>query len=308
MQVVDRIYPNIAIHAQASGRHSTTDPPLAQLPPILHDILEPDPGEFWIGGDFSGQEVWIGAAESNDTLLLNQLQQGWDSHTLALCDGLGWSYPKFRDEPTKDTEWLHRCGLSKTSFARWRRWFKACRLSLSYGKKPQFVYLIPGSLQLGITPAKGEQIARRYLAKHPALEPYWERLENQINKHGIVKSFTGRRRILYDKGDKRKREGFNGPMQQGGTDILNLTICRVCNAFPESRYVYGVHDSFWFSFPKMWGKLVSTRPITFLEMQKEAQEEENNVKVSKVQKIVMEPFMINGHECSIPVDWKFRGL
>jgi len=286
MQVVDRIYPNIAIHAQASGRHSTTDPPLAQLPPILHDILEPDPGEFWIGGDFSGQEVWVIAAESNDIPTLESLRLGHDTHTLALCDAMQWEYPTNCTKPGTDTVWLKSYGIEDT-FIQWRKWFKSCRLAMNYGKKAQLLYLVPGSTQLGITPAKGEQIARRYLVKHPALEPYWERLENQINKHGIVKSFTGRRRILYDKGDKRKREGFNGPMQQGGTDILNITICRVCNAFPESRYVYGVHDSFWFSFPK---------------------EEENNVKVSKVQKIVMEPFIINGHECSIPVDWKFRGL
>lgn len=287
MNVVDRIYPNIAIHAQASGRHSTTDPPLAQLPPILHDILEPDPGEFWIGGDFSGQEVWIISAEANDIPTLEVLNKGWDSHTIALCEGMDWPTPINCKDPDKDTIWLSSIGLTQQKFKKCRKWFKSGRLAMNYDKQPRFLYLVPGSLNLGITQQQGEKIGNRYLDKHPALKQYQERLKEQINKHGIVKSFTGRRRILYDKGDKRKREGLNGPMQQGGSDILNITICRVCNTFPESRYVYGVHDSFWFSFPK---------------------EEKNNVKVSKVQKIVMQPFMINGHECSIPVDWKFRGL
>ena len=284
--VIERIFPSIGIHSQATGRHSTTRPALAQLPPPLHDIMTPDPGTFWVGGDFSGQEVWVGAAESGDEPLLEQLRNGWDTHTLALCDGMNWPYPYNRKEPKKDAQWLTERGLSLEQFNLWRKWFKACRLAMNYGKKPEFLYKIPGSLALGITQAKGITIAHRYLDKHPSLRRYWERLEEQINKHGIVKSFSGRRRVLYSKGDARRREGLNAPMQQGGADILNMTIVRVIKAFPQAVYKYGVHDSFYFSFPLPQDNL--------------------NEMIEEIKKTIMQPFTINGYDVIIPVDWKVR--
>lgn len=293
-RVVDRIYPNINIHAQATGRHSTTKPALAQLPPPLHDIMTPDEGTFWIGGDFSGQEVWVGAAESNDNVLLEQLRAGYDTHTLALCDGMSWDYPDNKYTPLEDEQWVnHYCGSVSTAKL-YRKWFKSCRLAMNYGKLPEYLYKVPGSLALGITQSKGITIAYRYLDKHPALKRYWEKLEEQIKKHGIVKSFSGRRRILYSKGDARRREGFNAPMQQGGADILNMTIVRVLSKFTQARYVYGVHDSFWFSFP--------------LPGEDDPNYAENiHFLIKEVQETINQPFTINGHAVTIPVDWKTRG-
>lgn len=278
--VEEKIYPNIAIHAQASGRHSTTNPPLAQIPEALHGIFVPDDGEFWLGGDFGGQEVWIISAESGDTPTLDALYNGWDTHTLAVCDGMGWDYPQDKVRPSADVRWLSELGLGDT-FAKWRKWFKAARFAMNYGKKPEYLYKVPGALQLGIDQQKGVSIAHRYLDKHPALRAYWDKLAKEIQEYGIVRSFMGRRRILYSRGDQRRREGFNGPMQQGGSDILNTTIVRVCSSIPEARYVYGVHDSFWFAFPH-----------------------ESYFKVPEIQKIISQPFTINGYECPIPIEWK----
>lgn len=285
MNIVDRVYPSIAIHAQASGRHSSTNPPVAQWPDLIQSVLIPDEGQFWIGGDFSGQEVWIGAAETNDTLLLDQLRRGWDSHTLALCDGRGWDYPTYKDQPGRDIAWLEKYSLNRESFKRHRKWFKSCRLALNYGKDSKFLFQVPGSAQLGVDKAEGIRIANRYFAKHPALKIYLDKMKESIYKHGIVRSFSGRRRVLYEKGDKRFREGINGPMQQGGADMLNLTICRVCGSFPEARYKFGVHDSFWFSFP--------------LGMVKQ---------IKDIQEVINQPFTVNGHELLVPIEWKFKGI
>lgn len=287
MNIVERIHPSIAIHTQASGRHSTTGHPqkdggfpLAQLPSRLHDIFIPDKGEFWFGGDFSGQEVWIISAEANDLPTLDALKAGYDSHTLALCDGMGWPYPNNKFKPKEDRKWLQQIGIEET-FGKWRKWFKSCRLALNYGKRKEYLYKVPGSATLGITQTKGIDIAERYLEKHPALVQYWERLGRHIEKTSTVTSFTGRRRMLHARGDAKRREGFNGPMQQGGADILNLTIVRVCSAFRVARYKYGVHDSFWFSFP-----------MSYFE------------RMNEILKTINQPFIINGHSLNIPIEYK----
>ena len=283
MNIIPVIYPDILIHSQVSGRHSTVNPPLAQIPQALHNIFEPDAGEWWIGGDFSGQEVWIISAESNDLPTLNALREGYDSHTMALCEGMDWQYPYDLKTPRNDEHWLEQYNL-KDNFKKWRKWFKVCRLAMNYGKRPENLYMVPGSLQFGINQEKGAIIAERYLEKHPALTLYWAQLEEHIKEKGYVRSFAGRKRNLYSKGDARRREGFNGPMQQGGADILNMTICRVCDTFQQAHYVYGVHDSFWFAFPK---------PYSF-HLQK------------VIETVIMQPFIINRHELTIPIEWKYR--
>ncbi len=68
-------------------------------------------------------------------------------------------------------------------------------------------------------------------------------------------------------------------MQQGGADILNLTIKRVCSNLAQVRYLYGVHDSFKFA-----GKKALHKPEQIVEL-------------------IEQPFIINGHECHIPIDW-----
>ena len=42
MRIVERVFPNIALHSQASGRHSTTNPPLTTLPDDLTDLVLPE--------------------------------------------------------------------------------------------------------------------------------------------------------------------------------------------------------------------------------------------------------------------------
>jgi len=285
--ITQRIHPNIAIHTQATGRHSTTGHPqrdggfpLAQLPPDLHDIFEPDLGTFWVSGDFRGQEIWIISAEANDLPTLEALHRGEDSHTLALCDGLDWPYPTDRIDPKYDVAWLDEMGLTTKTFKVWRDWMKRARLAMNYGKRPEFLFHIPGSKSLGIHQAEGVEIATRYLKKHPALQSYWETLEQQISTTHVVRSFTGRKRHLYGRGDVARREGFNAPMQMGGADILNLTIVRVTTAYPMVWYVYGVHDSFIFAVPT------------------------DACSVSALHRVIEQPFVINGHTLTIPVEWK----
>ena len=285
--ITQRIHPNIAIHTQATGRHSTTGHPqkdggfpLAQLPPDLHDIFEPDVGTFWVGGDFKGQEIWIMSAEANDLPTLEVLQRGEGSHTMALCDGMEWPYPTNRVDPKYDVAWLDALRLNQQSFKTWRNWMKRARLAMNYGKNPSYLYRIPGSKALGIHQTEGVEIATRYLKKHPALQAYWETLEHQIRTTRIVRSFSGRKRHLYAHGDQARREGYNAPMQCGGADILNLTIVRVITALPMVWYVYGVHDSFWFAVP------------------------EGACTVWELHDVVEQPFTINGHDLMIPIEWK----
>lgn len=95
----ERCYPQINIHTQAGGRHSTTNPPLATLPSDLRDILVPDPGQVWIGWDWDQQEPRIQRGESQSRVLGAAFDAGVDIHTTFVCDLYGWTYPSNLTNP-----------------------------------------------------------------------------------------------------------------------------------------------------------------------------------------------------------------
>lgn len=85
----ERIYPNFALHAQASGRWSITGPPLQQFPRpttpvgrLIQAALEPDPGEVWIGWDWSSMEPRLEAYQSGEPVLIEAFEKDYDPYCL----------------------------------------------------------------------------------------------------------------------------------------------------------------------------------------------------------------------------------
>ena len=280
-----RVYPHISIHAQATGRHSTTAPPLAQWPDALQDLLTPDPGDMWLGGDYAAQEVWLYTALINDTATLELLQNGYDTHTLSLCDFFDFDYPPtFRApyEAPENQAWRDKYGLhhSKNPY---RAWAKAGDFSLRYLKREDQMHLIPGSRSLGVDAERGLSACQRFLGKRPALKSYRDGLAG--TRPTQSRTFSGRVRKLNATGPKLLREFVNSPIQGGGADLLNYTIIRACSLAPKViQYVYGVHDSFYFRIP--------------LDREEEL--------VPMIQAKLAEPYDVYGHQISFPIEWKKR--
>ena len=280
-----RVYPNISIHAQATGRHSTTDPPLAQWPDELQDLMTPDPGYMWIGGDYAGQEVWLYSAFIHDEKMLEALNAGYDTHTMAMCDFFDMEYPPDLGDPyygAANQGWRERYGILGKKDPR-RDWAKAGKLSLMYLKKADQMHLIPGSRSLGITPSGGLDSAMRFLERNPAIDACRKSVADLHPTEAT--SFSGRVRVFNEIGPKLLREYINAPQQMGGADLLNYTIIRVCHLAPKNiKYIYGVHDSFYFSIPVgLKDTLIPT-----------------------IKAKVAEPYDVFGHTISFPVEWKQR--
>ena len=74
----------------------------------------------------------------------------------------------------------------------------------------------------------------------------------------------------------------NYPLQAGGADLYNLTIVEVCEKVKEARFVYGLHDSMWFTVP-------ANRVDALLP---------------EIRHIVTQPRQINGREIPFPASFK----
>ena len=251
----DRIYPEILIHAQASGRHSTNNPPLAQLPGDLRDIIVPDPDYPWYGWDWDQVELRLLAALSGDQPLQEAFTNQWDIHTINFCDIFAVPYPPNLRDPHTSPE----CQAWRDSIA-WegkddkrRRFAKVFVYRLHYRGDPRTATDIPGANGLGLDGPRLVQGSIRYLSKHPAIKFYWDRCDRLASTTRTSRTFLGRKRVLLGDGKGVLREASNHPMQGAVSDIYNLTIVAIKEACPQARFVYGMHDSQWWEVPQtLW--------------------------------------------------------
>lgn len=243
--LAERIHPDTKIHAQASGRHSITDPPLQQIPHDLRDIIVPDEGDAWIGWDWDQAELRIVAALAGDRPLLDAFAQGWDVHTLATADIFGLPYP---DDPLDPHEGVVNAAWREK--VRWggkddlRRLFaKRFEYRTIYRGDPKKAGDIPGAKQLALDGPKLVRAHQAWLAAHPAIPIFWRESDALVDKTGASRTFLGRRRVLLDDSPKKYREGTNHQMQGAVSDIYNLTILAIRERCPWPYFVYGRHDS-----------------------------------------------------------------
>ena len=242
----DRLYPQFQIHAQASGRWSTVDPPMAQLPKDLRDIVMPDMGEVWIEFDWDQAELRLLAALCGDQPLLEAFKNAWDVHTLNACDIFGLPYPPDRADPHGSplaAQWREQVKWEGKNDLR-RTFAKRFEYRLNYGGEPKTSGDIPGAKTLGLTPRHLVQAANRLLAAHPAKAEWRQRAAKEAIETGVTRTFMGRKRILLAReAGPRKREAYNHPLQGGVRDIANVTFLQIARAFPEMTFAFEMHDS-----------------------------------------------------------------
>ena len=292
MRIVERVFPNIALHSQASGRHSTTNPPLTTLPDDLSDLILPELGYIEWGYDWDQIELRIIAAEANDDPLLKAFDSQHDIHTLNACDIFGLRYPPDLVDPNRacqaddplaswqqDTHWKGKKDLR-------RRFAKVFVYRLLYGAKPETCADIPGVVVLGLDQRGLVRASQNWLNRHPAVRAYQLRLAKQASDTGQVYSFMGRRRTLQETGDEAARQAMNHPMQGGCSDVYECTGIAIDEKFyPTLRFRWGAHDS------QKWDMSVSDY---------EADGRAGYPLLKAAAAIVQQPYSVNGQETRFP--------
>ena len=271
---VARCHPQINIHTQAGGRHSTTAPPLATLPHDLRDIIVPDEGTVWIGWDWDQQEPRIQRAESGSQVLGRAFDEGEDIHTTFVCQLYGWACPQDRANPHTshvDRGWREQHQWTGKDDPR-RVFAKTTRYEINYGGDGS--QAAKKAVKMGIEPAVAKRAAQVLLQSDPELTAWFRKVEREVESTHIIRSWDGGRRVFYwtdpsQKGSvaEMKRQARNFPPQGGGSGLYNLTIVEIAARVPQAKFVYGMHDSQYWQTQKLgWGmvycqiKDIATQP------------------------------------------------
>jgi len=237
-----RVHTSFSLVGAATGRLSSTDPNLQNIPiksedgrAIRQAFIAADGCEL-LSVDYSQIELRLAAEIAGITALIQAFHDGVDIHALTASQVFGI--------PLKDLPPDRR------------RAAKAINFGIIYG--------ISGfglAKQIGISPGEAGEFIKQYLNRFHELRDWMEATKEFAREQGYVETIFGRR--IYINGIKDKmharrqgaeRAAINAPLQGAAADIMKRAMIRVGPALAEAglkaKLLLQVHDELVFEVPK----------------------------------------------------------
>ncbi|MBI1273434.1 MAG: DNA polymerase I [Alphaproteobacteria bacterium] len=246
-----RVHTSFSLVGAATGRLSSTDPNLQNIPirtddgrAIRRAFVAAD-GHMLLSVDYSQIELRLAAEAANVKALIEAFHEGTDIHALTASQVFGIPLAKM----TPDR----------------RRAAKAINFGIIYG--------ISGfglAKQVGTTPGEANEFIKQYLNRFHELRDWLEMTKDFARKHGYVETLFGRRVHVPGINDKNgmrrafgERQAINAPLQGSAADIIKRAMIRIPPALMAAklgaRMLLQVHDELLFEVPA--GELEETTAL-----------------------------------------------
>lgn len=255
----DRIHGQFKIIGTTSGRLSSSEPNLQQIPKTSVDAnikkqLVAPKGKLYMALDYSQAELRIMAHLSGDETYLEAFAKGQDPHLAIAANKYGVSYDEankaYSDEQHPDYKvWKNR-----------RKQAKQICFGIIYGiqKKLLAVKLSDPKAGIIVTPDEAQQQLNEFFQEHPKIKKFMINQEKVLIEHGYIKSLFGRKRRLpqvYSDNEQEAayavRLSVNMPCQSAASDmnlfasILNYWKMRQ-GKLPFMQETCNVHDATYY--------------------------------------------------------------
>ena len=237
-----RIHTAFSLAATSTGRMSSTDPNLQNIPirtedgRLIRTAFVASPGHVVLSADYSQIELRLVAALADIPALKTAFRTGADIHRLTAAQILG--VPEA--EVTADQ----------------RRSAKAINFGIIYG--------ISGwglAQQIGSTPMEASAYIKTYFERFPELRRYMEAVKQEARTKGYVDTLFGRKcpiPYITDRNPSRRagaeRQAINAPVQGTAADIIRRAMAAVDAMLIEenagTRMLLQVHDELVFEVPE----------------------------------------------------------
>ncbi|KAA1056922.1 DNA polymerase I [Azospirillum argentinense] len=239
----ERVHTAFAMAATNTGRLSSTDPNLQNIPVRTEEgrkirrAFVAAPGHKLISIDYSQIELRLVAEMADIAALKQAFQDGIDIHAATASQVFGVPL----DQMTSEI----------------RRKAKAINFGIIYG--------ISGfglGRQLGIAPGEANAFIKAYFERFHELKVWMEATKAFARQNGHVVTLFGRRCYIpgtHDKNAARRafaeRQAINAPIQGTAADIMKRAMARVPGALKEAgfddvRMLLQVHDELLFEAPE----------------------------------------------------------
>lgn len=229
-----RIHSNFHQTITATGRISSTDPNLQNIPirmelgRQIRKVFIPQEGCVLLDADYSQIELRVLAHMSEDQNLIYAYQQAQDIHRMTA------------------SQVFHVPFEEVTSLQ--RRNAKAVNFGIVYG-----ISSFGLSQDLSISTKEAAEYIESYFETYPGVKQFLDRQVQQAKEQGYVTTMFGRRRPVpelsssnYAQRSFGERVAMNSPIQGTAADIIKIAMIRVNQSLREqnlrSRLILQVHD------------------------------------------------------------------
>jgi DNA polymerase-1 len=237
-----RVHTNYAQAVAITGRLSSTDPNLQNIPVktaegrrIREAFIAP-PGSTIVSADYSQIELRIMAHISGDEAMLRAFSQGIDIHSATAAEVFGVDAAEVTSEQ--------------------RRYAKTINFGLIYGMSAFGL-----SSTLGIERAAAQSYIDKYFARFTGVATYMAETRLAAKARGYVETVFGRRLWLPEinspNGPRRQgaeRAAINAPMQGTAADLIKLAMIDVDRWLQDSgvkaKMIMQVHDELVLEVPE----------------------------------------------------------
>ena len=229
-----RIHTNFKMTVTATGRLSSTEPNLQNIPvrkelgSEIRKMFVAAPGCVLVDADYSQIELRLLAHISGDETMKNAFLTGEDIHAVTASQVFGIPL----DEVTPQQ----------------RSHAKAVNFGIVYG-----ISAFSLAQDIGVRPAEAKAYIDAYLEKYHGVREYMERVISEAKANGYVETLFGRRRPLpelkssnFNTRSFGERVARNMPIQAPAADIMKLAMVnahrRIQAEGLRSRLILQVHD------------------------------------------------------------------
>ncbi len=256
-----RIHTNFQMTVTATGRLSSTEPNLQNIPvrkelgAQIRRMFVASPGNVLVDADYSQIELRLLAHISGDKTMQEAFLSGEDIHRVTASQVF--------DTPLNEVTPLQRSRA------------KAVNFGIVYG-----ISAFSLAQDIGVWPNEAKAYIESYLAKYHGVRDYMKRIVEQARADGYVSTLYGRRRELPELKSSNfnlrsfgERVALNMPIQGTAADIIKLAMVRVYRRLKEeklqARLLLQVHDELIVECPEAEAGRV--RELLAYEMEHTAQ-------------------------------------
>lgn len=241
-KVTGRVYTSFNQTVTATGRLSSSDPNLQNIPirgdwgRRLRRAFVAEPGYRLVSADYSQIELRIVAHLAQDKRMIEIFKQGQDIHstTAAFIFGVKPS------EVTADQ----------------RRSAKEVNFGVLYGMGPWGL-----AERTGISRDEARDFIERYFTAFAGVAKWIEHVKDETREHSYATTLFGRRRALPEINsgvaqvrNAAERMAVNLPTQGTAADLMKVAMVKVAEKLPsvspDSKMILQVHDELVFEVPE----------------------------------------------------------
>ena len=254
LKVIDdadgRIHTNFQMTVTATGRLSSTEPNLQNIPirkklgAQIRNMFVAAPGKVLVDADYSQIELRLLAHISGDEAMQNAFRCGEDIHTVTASNVF--------NVPLNEVTPLLRSRA------------KAVNFGIVYG-----ISAFSLSQDIGVYPNEAKAYIDAYLEKYHGVRDYMSAIVEKAKKDGYVDTLYGRRRYLpelksanFNMRSFGERVALNMPVQGTAADIIKIAMvnvqARLAKEGLSAKLILQVHDELIVECPEAEAERVKT--------------------------------------------------